>query len=468
MKTATTLMVLTSLLAAAAGCSGDAGPGSSMSGTDGTDPNSMLPGAGPAGTDAVPGVSGTAAGPGVTPPAGPDGPVADPGPVATDGPADPAATDGPVAPPAPGDCSTIPATSQVPRLLNREYDNILRDLLGVTALADGNPPSSLLNADYDGPMDAIIWNAYQNAAATIASEVISGPNKSNFISCDPAAVATCYEDTIRAFGRKAFRRPMEDEDVARFMALTTIEPAGTPDEISEALLYAFLVSPSFIMVPEMSAEPEGDAIKLSSYEIATRLGLTLWGSVPDDELNAAADADQLQDPAMILQQAERMLQEPDKAGQQVAMAHRAFLVMDDNSHWFKISHDSTLFPNYSDSLRPTMQAELDDFFKDIAFNGGSFQDLFLSTTGFVNQDTAALYGLDPANFGPDLEKVDLPNRPGFLTRVGFLSSFSSDTVTSPILRGAFITVNMLGVNPGVPNPDNLKKPIPSRHVHHAS
>jgi hypothetical protein len=253
---------------------------------------------------------------------------------------------------------------------------------------------------------------------------------------------------------------MEDEDVARFMALTTIEPAGTPDEISEALLYAFLVSPSFITVSEMSAEPEGDALKLSSYEIATRLGLTLWGSVPDDELNAAADADQLQDPAMILQQAERMLQEPDKAGQQVAMAHRAFLVMDDNSHWFKISHDSTLFPNYSDSLRPAMQAELDDFFKDIAFNGGSFQDLFLSTTGFVNQDTAALYGLDPANFGPDLEKVDLPNRPGFLTRVGFLSSFSSDTVTSPILRGAFITVNMLGVNPGVPNPDNLKKPIP--------
>jgi hypothetical protein len=293
----------------------------------------------------------------------------------------------PDTPPVPaGDCA-IPTTSQVPRLLNREYDNIVRDLLGVAALADGNPPSSLLNADYDGPMDSIIWNAYQNAAATIASEVIGGANKANFISCDPAAVPTCYEDTIRQFGREAFRRPVTDEDVARFTALTTIEPAGTADEIAEALLYAFLVSPSFIMVPEMASVAEGAGIQLSSHEVATRLALTLWGSVGDDELNAAADAGMLSDKAQILAQAERMLQNREMAGQQVSMAHRAYLVMDDASHWFKISHDSEIFPSYSDSFRPAMQAELDMFFEELAFNGGSFQDVFLSTTGFVNQDT---------------------------------------------------------------------------------
>jgi hypothetical protein len=33
-------------------------------------------------------------------------------------------------------------------------------------------------------------------------------------------------------------------------------------------------------------------------------------------------------------------------------------------------------------------------------------------------------------------------------------------VTSPILRGAFITVQLLGVNPGTPDPDALKRPIP--------
>jgi hypothetical protein len=362
-------------------------------------------------------------------------------------------------PVAPGDCA-IPPTSQVPRLLNLQYDNIVRDLLGLTTLADGNPPSSLLNADYDGPMDAIVWNAYQAAGRTVAAEVIGSDLKANFISCDPAAVATCYEDTIRAFGRKAFRRPLTDEDVARFMALTTITPAGTADEIAEALLNAFLVSPSFIMVPEMASEAEGTAIKLSSHEIAARLALTVWGSVGDDELNAAADANTLQDPAQILAHAERMLQNREKAGQQVALAHRKYLVMDDQSHWFKISHDSALFPNYADSYRETMRAELDAFFQDLAFNGGSFKDLFLSTSAFVNQETAALYGLDPSSYTAELTKVDVPDRPGFLTRVGFLSSFSADTVTSPILRGAFITVQLLGVDPGVPDPDALKKPIP--------
>jgi hypothetical protein len=54
--------------------------------------------------------------------------------------------------------------------------------------------------------------------------------------------------------------------------------------------------------------------------------------------------------------------------------------------------------------------------------------------------------LDPANFGPEPTRVELSatERPGFLTRVGFLSSFSNYSRTSPILRGAFIGQNMLG------------------------
>lgn len=384
-----------------------------------------------------------------------------PTPGMTGTPMDPANPGMQPATPTGSDCMAgIPATSQVPRLLNREYDSIIRDLLGVTELSDGNPPSATLNADFEGPMDPIVWNAYQQTAERIASEVIGSANETNFISCDPAADAACYDTTIRAFGRKAFRRPMTDDDVARFMALTTIEPAGTPEEIKEALLYAFLVSPSFIMVPEMANTAEGDAIKLSSHEVATRLALTLWGSIPDDELNAAADADMLQDSAQILAQAQRMMDVRDKAGQQIALAHRNYLVMDDASHWWKISHDSALFPNYSDDMRDTMRAELDAFFVDMAYNGGSFREMFLSTAVFVNSETAALYGLNPADYGTELEKVEIPERPGFLTRVGFLSSFSADTVTSPILRGAFITVTLLGVNPGTPDPDALKRPIP--------
>jgi hypothetical protein len=101
-----------------------------------------------------------------------------------------------------------------------------------------------------------------------------------------------------------------------------------------------------------------------------------------------------------------------------------------------------------------MEAEMLAFFEEVVFSG-TYEDLFLSTVGFVNQATAAFYGLNPADYGEELERVMLTpaeQRPGFLTRAGFLSSFSSYNQTSPILRGAFITVNILGVDPGPPDP----------------
>jgi hypothetical protein len=359
----------------------------------------------------------------------------------------------------------VPATSQIPRLLNQQYDAVVSDLLGVTTLASANNdrPSVLLNTDFEGPMNTFAWTAYLDAADKVAAEVIAGPNRSRFIACDPATVATCYEDTIRAFGRKAFRRPLTDEEVARFMTLTTIQPQGTPDEIAEAILYAFLASPSFITVPELAADVEGTAFRLDSYEVASRLSLTLWGSVPDDELNAAADTGALTTPEQILAQAQRMVQVRDKAGPQIAAAHRAYLGMDQSSsHWWKVQHDETRFPNYSEAAKQALAAELDAFFEEVTYMGGSFQDLFLSNIAFVNQDTAPIYGLDAAGYASELSMVqlDATERPGFLTRAGFLSSFSNFDATSPILRGAFITVNLIGVNPGAPDPNALTTPIP--------
>jgi hypothetical protein len=109
-----------------------------------------------------------------------------------------------------------------------------------------------------------------------------------------------------------------------------------------------------------------------------------------------------------------------------------------------------------------LQQELDMFFEDVAFNQGKFEDLFLSDVGFVNQDTAAIYGLNPADFGAEIQRVEFPagERPGFMTRAGFLVSKSHADTTSPILRGAFVTIEILGIDPGPPNPEALKTKIP--------
>lgn len=351
----------------------------------------------------------------------------------------------------------VPASSQIPRLMNRHYEAAVRDLLGITSLGAGDEPlSRALVADSSGPMTPDAWRIYQDVGAQIARAVLAGPSRSRFMSCDAAAPG-CLEQTIRAFGRKAFRRPLTEAEVARFLKLGQTMPAGTPEEVAETTLLAFLVSPSFLLLPELSTAPDpmGRGLKLSSHEVATRLSFMLWGSIPDDALNAAADADQLQTSAQILAQAQRMIGVREKTGPLVAAFHRDWIQMNNgNAHWWKIDHDPARYPLYSAAAKPSLQAELDAFFEDVVFAEGSFDDLFLSKVAYVNEHNAAIYGLDPSAYGAALTRVELDatQRPGFMTRAGFLSSYAGYDATSPILRGAFIAVYMLGVNPGAPLP----------------
>jgi hypothetical protein len=139
--------------------------------------------------------------------------------------------------------------------------------------------------------------------------------------------------------------------------------------------------------------------------------------------------------------------------------------MDDSgSHWWTTDHDVVKYPLYASAARTSYAAELDRFFEEVAYTNGSYKDLLLSNVGFVNRDNAAIYGL--TNSGTAMTKVDLDPtlRPGFLTRVGFLSSFSQYDVTSPIRRGAFITKYLIGVDPGPPVPgEGMINPPPGQY-----
>ncbi len=357
----------------------------------------------------------------------------------------------------------IPATSQIPRLKNAEYDAVVRDLLGVTTLASASnaAPSSLLVPDFDGSLTDIAWNGYLVAAERIAAEVMAGPARSRFITCQPGE-GTCLTDTIKSFGRKAFRRPLTDTEVASFERLAKLTPSGTPDEVAEAVLFALLASPSFLTRAELQQEQEGAAFKLSSHEVASRLSFLLWGSLPDEALSAAADAGQLASREQIRAQAERMVQVREKTGPVVRAFHRFYADIYEGSHWGALDHDTTVFPKYSPQVRQPMLAELDAFFEEVAFTSGSFAELLLSDVGFVTRATAPLYGLDAASYGDEPTRVTFPagERPGFLTRIGFLGSFSSHSTTSPILRGAFITGHVLGQEVGAPPPGATDTPIP--------
>jgi len=359
----------------------------------------------------------------------------------------------------------VPVSTQIPLMLNRQYANVVHDLLGVTDVG-GQPVTSLLVGDADQMTNAA-WKVYQDVGEKIAKQVMAGADKTKFITCDPAgaAGADCLKTTIKTFGRKAFRRELVQEEVDAFMTLNSATPAGTPAEVAEAILNAFLISPSFLMIPELSVEADTvpnlaagtAAFKLSPQEVASRLSFLLWGSVPDDLLNTAADTNQLSTKEQILSQATRMIANRDKTGPFISAFHDDWAQQNNSSaHWFKNPHDTTVFTDYSAAQQTANKAELDKFFEEVAYSGGSFKDLLLSNVGFVNKDNASTYGLDPTKYGTELTKVTLDSaanpRPGFLTRGGFLNSYAGYAETSPILRGSFMAIWLLSIQVGAPDP----------------
>ncbi|HTQ03617.1 MAG TPA: DUF1592 domain-containing protein [Polyangiaceae bacterium] len=366
----------------------------------------------------------------------------------------------------------VETTSQVPRLTNAQYDRTIRDLLGVTTLnaANGVVPSTLLAADFSGGMTDLAWANYKDVADKISAQVIADPTlTANFMKCTPTAGdTTCLHQTAIDFGRLAFRRPLTSDEVARFdkviAAGSTITPTGAPMEIAQALLYMFLISPTFIQRAETTENSDGAGhFTLSSTEIAQRLSYMLWGTTPDATLNTAADANMLQTTDQIAAQAQRMLQDP-KARDMVSAFHQHYLLMDSESHWATASRDPSLFPNFDPSIVGTLSDETLKFFDAITFTPNStFKDFLTSPIAFVNKDLAPLYGLDGSKYGTDLTQVtlDATQRPGFLTRLGFLMNFASYTRTNPIYRGAFISKQILGIDIPAPPPGATQTPLPT-------
>jgi hypothetical protein len=479
MKTAARATILASLLGVA--CSGEAGDGQSMAGlpSDMIAPMGTIPGA-PADPNAPVGVI-----PGVTPgdpTATPTSPGTDPVtgvPLSPDAvvptvPGDPAAAPPtplePIVAPTTGACQPgVPITSQIPRLTNLQYDAVVRDLFEITG-ASGSW-SATFEPDSNGELPSSQWAQYRTTAEQIAAEVMATPQGEQLIAA--ASDAASLESSIRSLGRKAFRRPLTDAEVASFMTLADVEPAGEPAEIAEAIVYTLLISPSFLtrteldapeaMVPGTEAMPQ-TAFQLSNYEVASRLSFLIWNSIPDATLDAAAEAGELQTKEQIQAQAQRMLGEEfrGKVAPVIGAAHRFYaniIWTSSTSRWGKTQHVSEIaserFPEYSPAQDAPMMDEIDMFFEDVGFSG-QFQDLFLSNVAYVNQDTAPLYGLASADFGPELERTTLDGaeRPGFLTRAAFLSSYAQENRTSPILRGAFI-LTLMGGQAGVPSADAL-------------
>ena len=203
------------------------------------------------------------------------------------------------------------------------------------------------------------------------------PSRRKVFVCQPShadAEDDCARAILSTVMRKAYRRPVTDEDLEQPLALyRDAHDIDGFDAGIEMGLAAVLVSPEFLF--RIEQEPTGLAphtpYRISDLELASRLSFFLWSSVPDDELLDVAVRGDLQKPEVLEQQVQRML----------ADLRSNNLVTNFASQWLHlrnldaITPDMRLFPDFDDNLRQSFKQETELFVESIMREDRSVLDL---------------------------------------------------------------------------------------------
>ncbi len=258
-------------------------------------------------------------------------------------------------------------------------------------------------------------------------------------------------EIITRFATRAFRRPVQPEEVVRFLKLyDQAEKEGERFEQRIRLALAgILVSPHFLFRVELdppNAEP-GTAYPISEYELASRLSYFFWSSMPDEELIALAAKGELR--KNLDAQVRRLLQDPKSAAFIQNFAGQWLMLRKLAS----VNPDTKTFPSFDEELRAAMVRETELFFEAIVREDRSIFDLIDADFTFVNERLAKHYGIEGIK-GKEFRRVPAPpHRGGILTQASILTLTSNPTRTAPVKRGKWVLDQLLNTPPPPPPPD---------------
>ncbi len=285
---------------------------------------------------------------------------------------------------------------------------------------------------------------------------------------DPAERKAYARKILKHFGRKVYRRPLDDEAVERLVSIQERISALPDRSFEHGIAQAFaamLISPRFLFRAEVQPEPNnpGQVVPVDEFALASRLSYFLWCSTPDDELLNLAEEGKLRE--NLAQQVDRLLDDPKsqrfverfvgqwlqaKDVETISIDARRVLGTRDTGEANRI---------FSRTVRRAMREESEKLFEYILKEDRPVGELLTANYTFLNEPLAKFYGLEDLNVkGNQMQKVDLPAdslRGGILTQGTFLVVTSNPTRSSPVKRGMFILDNILAAPPPPPPPPNV-------------
>jgi mono/diheme cytochrome c family protein len=282
-------------------------------------------------------------------------------------------------------------------------------------------------------------------------------SRRRILICTPANASeqdSCARQILSSLMRRAFRRPVNDEDVQRLMAFYAEGHAEGGFEAGiERALSAILVNPRFLF--RIESDPEGikpgQSYQVSDLELASRLSFFLWSSLPDEELLSVAERGQLRQPEVLDAQVQRMLAD-DRSRSLVTHFAGQWLHLQNLD---AVTPDMRLFPDFDHNLRQAFREETELFVESVLRENRSVLDLLRADYTFLNERLAKHYEI-PHVYGSRFRRVDLEpgsHRGGLLRQGSILTVTSYATRTSPVNRGKWVLENLLGSPPPAPPPN---------------
>ena len=346
------------------------------------------------------------------------------------------------------------------RLTNREYSHLMNDLLGdATNPGASFPPDGPSNPPFEAPVSVAADSQVERYLETAESVVATALANGNLLTpanlpatCQapaPADETACAGQFITAFGRRAFRRPVETDEVTDLQALfTTARGLGLGFQAALAeVATGILQSPSFLYHWEIGAtpptvDPTTGLVSLTPWQVAARLAATLWESGPDDVLLSAAQGGGLATPAQVGAQVSRMLADP-RAARALEHFHEQLLIP--SGSLADLSEITKSSPRFTPGVAASLPEEFNGFLTDVYLTGdGTLNTLLTAPYAFVDANLAPIYGVAvPAAQGFTKVGLNPVERGGLLTQLAFLSSTAFDVNDNPVARGIVVYQNLL-------------------------
>jgi len=290
-----------------------------------------------------------------------------------------------------------------------------------------------------------------------------------FVPIGNESLADTARSRLQKIMEKAFRMPVDESLLKRYLQFFESRLHETDDfELAmKDVVAAVLSSPRFLYLIEQTPAGSGRQ-KLTDYELATRLSIFLWNSIPDDKLLALAKSGKLSEPQVLERQVREMLLDPRSQALSQNFARQ----------WLRLDQlvtavpDSGRFANYYSRIgceywKLGLQSMLEPLlvFENIMIEDRSVMDLVHSDYTYRSDELQQWYRADEPfagkgernRFLPSYQQfnrveVDDKREGGVITTAAVLTMTSSPLRTNPITRGAWVA-GVVFNRPPPPPPD---------------